>query len=147
MHYLVQTELANPPSAESLEASELGLITKAKERRELYSDSWEQITALIMAMTDNAMGDRVVEVLWKDPRARSETSVMQAATMMQSLGVPWEFIMEYIGYSPSDIARMESMRATDMFTRLVENSLNPGIQIPGQGEPFQQRQLPVAPNQ
>jgi hypothetical protein len=147
MHYLVQTELANPPSAESLEASELGLISKAKERREIYSDSWEQITALVMAMTDDPVGDRVIEVLWKDPRARAETSVMQAATMMQSLGVPWEFIMEYIGYSPSDIARMESMRAADMFTRLVENSLNPpGIQIPGQGEQFQQRQLPVVPN-
>ena len=50
--YFVQTDLANPPSAASLEASETGLINKIGERQVGYGDSWESVARLVMKVAE-----------------------------------------------------------------------------------------------
>src|SRR4030095_8012655 len=45
-YYFVQSDLANPPSAESLVTSETGLLTKCLDRQKAYGESWEQVVRI-----------------------------------------------------------------------------------------------------
>lgn len=149
--YFVQTDLANPPSAASLEASETGLINKISERQVGYGESWETVARLTMKVAGvEAPTDALalLNTLWKDARTRSDSQVMDAAVKMQSIGVPWATIMEYIGYTAEEISRMEAEKAADVFDQLMRqaiavqpapglvNSSPPGIPgQPGGGPP------------
>ena len=45
-HYLMQSNLANPPTAESLVSSESGLVAKVRERQRRFGEAWERADAL-----------------------------------------------------------------------------------------------------
>lgn len=113
--YFVQSELANPPSAQALEAAEANLISKVRERQMGFGKSWEQVVALALRALgdDRVIDDSSVDVLWKDPRTRSESQVLDAAAKMKAIGFPFEAIAEFVGYSPSEVARLRSMRVAD----------------------------------
>ena len=143
--YFVQNELANPPSAASLEASETGLINKVRERQETLGESWEAVVNLAIKMSNDfpaGTGEGLVRVIWKDPRTRSEAQTLDAATKLNSIGAPWEFVMEFIGYSPDEITRMRAARMADTFERLLNA---PTIQQPGQPAPTNQAPAEVVP--
>ena len=59
-----------------------------------------------------------LSVQWVDPRTRSDAQVLDAATKMHCIEVPWSSIMEFIGYTPAKIAEMEQQRSADTFQRL-----------------------------
>ena len=87
--YFVQTDLANPPSAASLEASETGLINKIGERQVGYGDSWESVARLVMKVAEvEAPEDSLatLNALWKDPRTRSDSQTMDAASRCKRSG-------------------------------------------------------------
>jgi hypothetical protein len=50
------------------------------------------------------------ETLWQPPILRSDAQRVDAALKMQQIGVPWAVVMEYLNYSPTQIARMEGER-------------------------------------
>jgi hypothetical protein len=133
--YFNQSDLSNPPSAASLEASETGLINKVYERQDRFAESWEQVASLATFFETGEQVDPAdVHTLWNDPRTRSEAQTVDAATKLYSINVPWEAIMEFVGYSPTEIERLKSQRAADTFDRLLNAPLNAatGIEIPGQ---------------
>ena len=101
-HYLMQSNLANPPSAESLVSSESGLVAKCRERQRRFGESWERTTALSMA----ASGEEppAFEVVWQDAEMRNPAQVADAATKLQTIGVPQRALFEYIGATPQQIA-------------------------------------------
>jgi Phage portal protein, SPP1 Gp6-like len=120
--YFVQTELANPPSAASLEASETGLINKVRDRQDTFAESWEEVVRLAIQMSTDFASLAELEplsILWKDPRTRSESQTLDAAIKLQSIGTPWESVMEFIGYGPEEIAQMRAARMADTFERLI----------------------------
>jgi hypothetical protein len=137
--YFVQNELANPPSAASLEASETGLINKVFERQENLGEAWQNVVKMVIAMTSDGPTEldlASIGILWKDPRTRSESQTLDAAVKLGAIGAPFDFIMEFIGYSPSDIERMREGRARDTFERLLNTPIpaGPGLQL-GQQQP------------
>lgn len=107
-YYFVQSELANPPSAESLLTSETGLLTKCLDRQRSYGESWEQVVRLAGAAAGDAeLGDDLaLEVLWHTPERRNPAVIADAATKLQAVGVPTEAVWAFLGYSPQAIARM-----------------------------------------
>jgi hypothetical protein len=64
---------------------------------------------------------------------------MDAAVKQASIGVPFEAIMEFIGKSPTEIARLVSMRADDiadgMFGSVIAASQPKGEKSIAPGEP------------
>jgi hypothetical protein len=56
------------------------------------------------------------ETLWRDPESRSISELADAAVKAESAGVPWRQRMEDMGYTPTQIARMEIDRAADAIT-------------------------------
>ena len=85
--YMVQNELANPPSAASLEASETGLVNKVKDRQARYAESWENVARIALQIAGgNDLPDGLtnLSVQWADPRTRSDAQVLDAAVKMHS---------------------------------------------------------------
>ena len=109
-HYL--NPGADRLSGESIEASESGLISKVIKRQQTFGEAWEQV----MRLAFRAEGDieraefTAAETLWQPPILRSDAQRVDAALKMSQLGVPWAVVMEYLNYSPTQIARMEGER-------------------------------------
>ena len=97
-HYLMQSQLANPPSAESLIAGESGLVAKVRQRQSRFGEAWEVALAL-------ALGGDVepVETIWRDAEMRNPAQVADAAVKLSSIGVPERALWEYIGATPQQI--------------------------------------------
>jgi Phage portal protein, SPP1 Gp6-like len=113
--YFVQSELANPPSAESLVASETALVAKVVDRQRSFGESWEQVTRIgaRAAGADAVADDRQLEVLWRTPERRSPAIVADAATKLQAIGVPQTELWAFVGYSPQAIDRMRIEAAAE----------------------------------
>lgn len=107
-YYFVQSNLANPPSAESLVTSETGLVTKCVDRQTGFGESWQQVVRIAGKAAGDAelADDRRLEVLWHTPERRNPAVVADAATKLQSVGVPTEAVWTFLGYSPQAVQRM-----------------------------------------
>ena len=101
-HYLLQQNLANPPSAESLVAAESGLVAKVRERQRRFGEAWERTIELCLAA--GGTSDATLEVVWKDAEMRNPAQVADAAVKLQTIGVPQQALWQYIGASPQQLA-------------------------------------------
>ena len=115
-HYLIQTSLANPPSAESLIAGESGLVAKVRERQRRFGEAWERALALGLALergTATAAAPSLA-VIWADAEMRNPAQVADAAVKLQTIGVPQEALWRYIGATPTEVAEwtLEQSAAT-----------------------------------
>lgn len=119
--YFNQSELSNPPSAASLEASETGLIHRVIERRTGFAESWEMVAEKVIQVADGELPEAPFDIVWKDPRTRSEGQVLDAAVKLASMDTPWEAVMEFIGYTKTEIADLKAKRAADTFDRLIRS--------------------------
>jgi hypothetical protein len=101
-HYLLQQNLANPPSAESLIAAESGLVAKVQERQRRFGEAWERTMRLALELSGSPDGE--LEVIWKDAEMRNPAQVADAAVKLSSIGVPPRALWEYVGATPQQIA-------------------------------------------
>lgn len=123
--YFVQSELANPPSAQALEAAEVNLISKVRERQSNYGDSWEEVASQSRQLFGDGNTVPLVETVWKDPRTRSESQTMDAALKLSQLGVPFEEVAQFIGYSPTEVERMRRARMAEALMQSVRGIAQP----------------------
>jgi len=100
-HYLLQSNLANPPSAESLVAAESGLVAKVRERQRRFGEAWEQTLALALDAAGTDAGG--MEVVWQDAEMRNPAQVADAAVKLQTIGVPQRALWEYVGATPQQL--------------------------------------------
>src|SRR5262245_26730411 len=101
-HYLLQQNLANPPSAESLVAAESGLVAKVRERQRRFGEAWEHAIELCLAIATEA--EQVsLEVVWQDAEMRNPAQVADAAVKLQTIGVPQRALWQYVGASPQQL--------------------------------------------
>ncbi len=139
-------------SGESIKAAETGLIQKVQRKQVAFGGAWEEVMRIAgqIAGNDELAKARNAEVMWKSPETRSEATLAQAALVRQQTGVPWQTVMEYLGYSPQEIDRMYELRKRDQadfaalaplqpVLRLTEAVGGPGMPpapdvVPGQGE-------------
>jgi Phage portal protein, SPP1 Gp6-like len=103
-HYLLQQNLANPPSAESLVAAESGLVAKVRERQRRFGESWERSLRLAFALEEGRVADGPsLEVVWADAEMRNPAQVADAAVKLQTIGVPQRALWEYVGATPQQL--------------------------------------------
>jgi hypothetical protein len=113
-HY-VSGEIVNV-SGDALKAAETGLVSKVRDKMDPFGEAHEEVMRLSFRSL-NASDPRAeatdAETIWRDPESRSQAETVDAAVKKQALGVPWEQLMEDIGYSPQQIDRMAAMRETE----------------------------------
>ncbi|MFD9442168.1 phage portal protein [Streptomyces sp. NPDC060001] len=112
-HYLIGAVVN--VSGDALKAAETGLVAKVRDRQTGFGESWENVLRLAFRV----LGDEKkataydLETVWRDPESRTVSELADAAVKKASAGVPWRQRMEDMGYTPSQISRMEIDRAAD----------------------------------
>jgi hypothetical protein len=110
-HY-VAGQIVNA-SGDALKAAETGLVSKVRDKMAPFGEAHEEAMRLAFKARDAddpRASETKAETIWADPESRSQAETVDAAVKKQGLGVPWEQIMEDIGYSPQQIDRMQAMR-------------------------------------
>lgn len=119
-HYLLGQSGAFP-SGEALKATETGLVAKVRQRQVHFGEAWEETMrlALVAAGETEKAQFTAAETMWADPESRTEGEHVDATLKKQTLGVPWQQLMEDIGYTPQQIVRMRQMRFEDDLDTLI----------------------------
>lgn len=101
-------------SAETLVASEAGLVAKVTERQRHFGSGLREIMrleALANGETGRAESLALGSVVWRDPQFRSDSQYSDALVKLKSIGVPDEALWERIpGVTPDEIERWKTMR-------------------------------------
>lgn len=114
-HYLLG-QSGRFPSGESLQATETGLVAKARRAMRWYGEAWEDVMRLAFR-AQNARDPRAAEydseTIWSDPETRSEAEHTDAVLKLKGLNLPDEFLWEVYGFTQNQIARLLAMRARE----------------------------------
>ena len=114
------SHLRIPPSAEALSAMESSLIKKIHQKQLQFGEAVENALRYALAMEGENTDDyEDLEVIWADPRVRSDSQVGDFAVKMQAVGVPREAIWEELGATPQMVARWREMEMAQSFRDLV----------------------------
>lgn len=112
-HYLLGSS-GSFPSGESLEATETGLVAKAKRKQRFLGEGWEEVIRLAFLILDDPKGKITdSETLWRDPESRDEAAHIDALVKLGSLGVPEEMLWEMAGLTPQQIERAKKIIAAE----------------------------------
>lgn len=105
----------NPASADAIRSSEAALVKKARRKQRQWGGSWEEVMRLAhLAEHGEEMpnGDSL-ETIWANPETPTVAQSADAAVKNKEIGVPWQQLMEDLGYSPVQIDRMKAWRAEE----------------------------------
>lgn len=109
-HYFLQSELANPPSADALVAGEAGLVKKCEQRQRAFGRPWRRVADLALKIAAAGVAGARDEILWGDAAVRSPSQVADAATKFKTLGVPDEALWVYVGATPQQVEQWRALR-------------------------------------
>lgn len=112
-----------PPSADSLRASEAALTAKAEARQAIFGRSWEQVGRLVHAVATGADPDTVdVSVTWADPSTRSVAQEADAVTKLFSAGlIPASYALARLGYADHEVDAIRAARRAEALDRVGTN--------------------------
>ncbi len=104
-----------PPSADSLRASEASLTAKAESRQHTFGRSWEQVARLMHAVSTGTDPDRVdTSVVWADPSTRSVAQEADAVTKLYSAGLlPASYALARLGYADHEVDAIRAARRAE----------------------------------
>lgn len=127
-HYLLGAMIN--ASGDALAAAETGLTSKVVERAIEFGESWE----LVYQLAGKVMGQDVpndCEVIWTNPQFRTLTEMAAANVQLMTAQVPWRTRMSLLDFTPAQIDRMESERASDALMAATLAPQPPPGPIPG----------------
>lgn len=125
-YYLLSPSLVNPPSAETAQAADAGLVKKVEAASKAFGESYEQVVRLVLIALDrrDEAESTNMESVWEDPRIRSEAQVADAAVKWATLGVPEEVLWTWAGATPEEVQRWRIMNAQTQLTNAVLSDAN-----------------------
>jgi hypothetical protein len=114
--YYFRPQAISNISAEALIGLDAGLVAKSNKQRRHIEESHEDTMRLSFKAidpTDERASLTSAETIWRNTENRSQAQVTDAAVKKSAIGVPWEQLMEDLGYSPQQIDRMAAQREAD----------------------------------
>jgi hypothetical protein len=152
-HYLL-ADIANV-SGDALTAAESGLTSKVKDRAIEFGESWERVIMIAGLWAGPDIGSDSV-IVWADPERRTLAELADAAVKWEAAGVPFRERMSLLGFTPSEIDRMEAERMRDALLASLNSplSVDPGaapgattlpLSAPGAPAPTVPAPKPAAP--
>jgi hypothetical protein len=124
-HYLTG-QLVNV-SGDALTVAESGLVSKIRATQTEFGEDWERVQFIAAKYDGREIGQDSV-IAWTDPERRSLASLADAAVKYQNAGVPFRPRMALLGFTPSEIDRMEQERVKDSLLASLNSplSVDPG---------------------
>jgi hypothetical protein len=110
-HYILGGQ-GTYPSGETLNATEVGLVAKVRDKILFLGEGWEEGMRLAFRVLGDARGLVTdSEVVWRDPERRTESQHVDSVLKMGSMGIPPEVQWEELGFTPQKIERIKVLRA------------------------------------
>jgi hypothetical protein len=109
-HYLL-AKLVNT-SGDALSVAEAGLVSKCRAKALFFSDAWEEAMALALTAAGTETVSADCEAMWANPERVSQGVLVDAAVKKKTLGVPLPVIWLELGYTPEQVAQMETQEAS-----------------------------------
>lgn len=108
-HYLVES--GQTPSGDSIKSAESGLIAKVLDRQPAFGNSFSEVVRLRRVMARET-DSKPVETIWGDPEFRTLAELTDSVIKQVAARIlPMRAAREKMGYSPTEIDRMEGMDA------------------------------------
>ena len=102
------------PSGESLLVEDQPLIDKVERRQTRYGNSWYRVADLVLKATSGSQASLPIgEMRWKDPRAQYRGALLDEATKMIAVGMPFRFVIKTLGLTPEEIIEVEKLKAEE----------------------------------
>lgn len=115
--YYFRPQAISNISAEALIGLDAGLVSKSDDKKDAMGEGHEDTMRLAFKAKDsNDPRAKALdaETQWRNTENRSEAQQVDAAVKKQTIGVPFEQLMEDLGYSPQQIDRMLAMKEADL---------------------------------
>lgn len=125
-YYLRPVGGGEVPSGEALKQLESGLVRRAQERQLIFGQAWEEVFEIAYRINQTYgkslpdVDELDVDLTWEDANVRNEQVIAQTATAHKALEVPNPVVWEMLGYSPTDIARWETMKAAEDAAKIAQ---------------------------
>lgn len=119
--YLLASPTSVPPSGESLKASESRLVKKVIRQSVHFGEGWEETMRLALILHGQGAKARTDgETIWADPETRNEAARTDSVLKQVSFGLPFQFALEEMGYSQTQIERILKLKAEEDAQRKIE---------------------------
>lgn len=92
------------PSGEALKTAEAPLLSKVKDRQNLFGEVWEDVAMFACEIAGIDPGS--IEAVWEDTAPHSDKEQSEVMLNKQALGVSKRQILTEMGYSPAVIDKM-----------------------------------------
>jgi hypothetical protein len=114
-HYLGLTNDGNPTSADAIRSSEAALVKRAQRKQRVFGGSWERVMRLALRVQDPTLppGAESMETIWANPETPTVAQKVDAAVKLDGMGMPFRQNLEDLGYTPTQIDRIQSMKTRD----------------------------------
>lgn len=137
-HYLVES--GQTPSGDSIKSAESGLVAKVEDKQPYFGASFSEVVRLRDVMLDRE--PRPVEAVWGDPEFRTLAELTDATIKQYQAGViPLKVAQERLGYSPTEIERMQRLLAGD---RVLADAAA-AVELPTGEEELEEVEAPANP--
>lgn len=123
-------------SSDALVASESPLIMKTKRHRDAFSESWEEVMRLALAILgDPRAKDEQSMVLWEDIEQRTWGQTVDAVLKMADLGIPLEALWAKLpNATPQDVQRWKSMATEQVLLAALRDQSTDVTPAPGNND-------------
>lgn len=109
-HYLV--EQGQTPSGDSIKSAESGLVAKVEEKQPYIASALREVHRLRALLSGEE--PRELGVIWGDPEFRTLAELTDATIKQHAARlIPRRVAQEELGYSPTEIDRMDSLFAQE----------------------------------
>lgn len=109
-HYLVES--GQTPSGDSIKSAESGLVAKVEDKHPYFGGSFCEVVRLRNKMIGR--DEQPVEAIWSDPEFRTLAELTDATIKQHAAQlIPRRVAQERLGYSPSEIDRMDALFAQE----------------------------------
>lgn len=137
-HYLVES--GQTPSGDSIKSAESGLVAKVEDKQPYFGASFCEVVRLRAVMLGQQ--PKPVEAIWGDPEFRTLAELTDATIKQYQAGIiPLRVAQERIGYSPTEITRMQRLLAGD---RVLADA-TAAVELPAGEDQMEEVEAPASP--
>lgn len=127
------------PSGESLLVEDQPLIDKVERKQTRYGNAWYRVANLVYKATSGPAANLPVgEVRWKDPRAQYRGSLLEEATKMVAVGLPFKFIVKQLGLTPEEVDQVLTLKEEEVAETQAREDEVAAQRAPQPSSPFNQ---------
>jgi hypothetical protein len=119
VRYFMQSDRGgrgDAPSGESLQVEDKPLNDKVARKQRIWGNRWLEVARLVSTVIED--GDpaafRLGETVWQDPRYDFRLAVIEEATAMINMGLPFKWVIRQMNLTQKEIDTIEELKEEEV---------------------------------